>query len=1083
MLRRTSAKTERTGETPMKNRILLFPVLVSFLLLLSAAPAGGESTGRKLTLMVYMCGSNLESASGAATEDILEMKAAVPDSGEVAVLVMTGGTDTGGSDGFFSTSAVEIHEISAGRTRRVWQSEEALSMGSAHTLRKLLDYGPAYYPAEAYALILWNHGGGPLDGICWDELFSMDPLSLAELTYGLSSHSCGRLSWIGFDACLMATAEVAAAVAPFAHYMIASQETEPASGWDYSFLREIGGDADGAATGKRIVDCYFRSLEGSREILTLSCLNLDRIGEVVTGMDAFFSAAAENINEETFSRFSEIRLAAAGLGKSAGNPGGSGYDLADLTDLIGRFDVAHAELDRALEETIVYSRSSRDGIHGLSVYHPYANKERYAQRWKNDYQQIHFCDGYTRYANKFGAFLMEAPAIDWSGLQTETSGYDENGVHRFSLQLTPEQQADCVSAQLLILREADDNFVGYGKSFAMVFAAEAAREDDGRLTAEYDNRILTVADEQNRPLISRISFSLEDGLIAVRALCFDNSGGSETRSRADVIYLCDSSGDPEILQRQVYDPVTGHYTNRLAFSEDGYTDLYFRFEPRNLPDPAGVLPAFALWEESTGIYLESIRLSENWHFHLAEDQHPGGLYAVFQVTDSRQNTYSSLPVPLTNPQERSLAVTPDLLETDLCTLHFSAGMNVGNESPGLHLDFDIAASGDREQSLVLKEITVNGTLCVPDFSLGTLAPGEQKKIRFSPAAVSLTGVDEIRRIDAVLEISDTHDLTAETVRIPVSLEPEACDLSRFTAERPPVIAECEQDGILWQLLSLQKTPDGRIEGLIYLENRSDAPYLPDGAVCLNRVLAVRYFHPENYTKIPPGTGFYLPFSFEDALRLSFLESTVASRSNEAYARIDNYLEQIGVPAVERVDLYPDLNRFSADSAGSSPVSLLLPEPVPLSGETSGIHSFKPLLTGAVSAEIVQAFAADDTVSLLLRFTNDTEETVRLILEDAHLNGKEAGFSRVWPSEQYALPAGTQALTYVTFGNAGLFREKAALKDADFLFRISDASGVRAGIAFPEGTAFGKDGGTLLSADQLTVAAPVSLPGSGLSPDP
>ena len=293
-----------------------------------------------------------------------------------------------------------------------------------------------------------------------------------------------------------------------------------------------------------------------------------------------------------------------------------------------------------------------------------------------------------------------------------------------------------------------------------------------------------------------------------------------------------------------------------------------------------------------------------------------------------------------------------------------------------------------------------------------------------------------------------------------------------------MIADREQDGILWQLLSLEKTPDGRIRGLIYLENRSDAPYLPDGALCLNHVMITRHFFPENYTRILPGTGFYLPFSFEDSLRLSFVETTVASRSNESYARIDNYLERIGVHAVERMDL----NQVSLDWSQSDPVSLILHEPVPLSDETSGIHYFKPLLTGAVSAEIVQAFAGDDRISLLLRITNSTDETVWLMMRDAHLNGKEAGFSRSLSSEMYTLPANTQVLTYVTLGSPGLFREKAALKNMDFLFWMPDTSSARAEIAFPEGTAFGADGGTLLSADELTVAVPVSLEVFSFSPE-
>lgn len=40
------------------------------------------------------------------------------------------------------------------------------------------------------------------------------------------------LAFIGFDACLMASVETALTVAPFADYMIASQDAEPGDGWN-----------------------------------------------------------------------------------------------------------------------------------------------------------------------------------------------------------------------------------------------------------------------------------------------------------------------------------------------------------------------------------------------------------------------------------------------------------------------------------------------------------------------------------------------------------------------------------------------------------------------------------------------------------------------------------------------------------------------------------------------------------------------------------------------------------------------------------------------------------------------------------
>ena len=173
--------------------------LLSWMLALALAllPSGGaaEEKPRRLTLMIYMCGSNLESAYGSATSDILEMLEAGGAGDGVSVLLMTGGTSRWSLG--LDAQQCQIHELGPRGMRTVWHSE-ALDMGSSETLTRLLRYGRENRPAEDYALILWDHGGDPMEGLCWDELFSLDNLSLEELRQGIEDAGLGRrLSWIG----------------------------------------------------------------------------------------------------------------------------------------------------------------------------------------------------------------------------------------------------------------------------------------------------------------------------------------------------------------------------------------------------------------------------------------------------------------------------------------------------------------------------------------------------------------------------------------------------------------------------------------------------------------------------------------------------------------------------------------------------------------------------------------------------------------------------------------------------------------------------------------------------------------------
>ena len=77
-------------------------------------------------------------------------------------------------------------------------------------------FGPPakLYPADHYALILSDHGGG-WTGAVQDESSNDDSLSLNEMVQALSRSGrlTGPLEMLGFDACLMGTLEVAQAVA------------------------------------------------------------------------------------------------------------------------------------------------------------------------------------------------------------------------------------------------------------------------------------------------------------------------------------------------------------------------------------------------------------------------------------------------------------------------------------------------------------------------------------------------------------------------------------------------------------------------------------------------------------------------------------------------------------------------------------------------------------------------------------------------------------------------------------------------------------------------------------------------------
>lgn len=108
-------------------------------------------------------------------------------------------------------------------------------MGDPLELAAFITWAQAYYPADHYGLVLASHGLG-WKGLGPDETFhNADTLGMSGLREHKDSLYMGELShalalagnhfdWIVFDACLMASVEVAYQISDYADYMLASEE-------------------------------------------------------------------------------------------------------------------------------------------------------------------------------------------------------------------------------------------------------------------------------------------------------------------------------------------------------------------------------------------------------------------------------------------------------------------------------------------------------------------------------------------------------------------------------------------------------------------------------------------------------------------------------------------------------------------------------------------------------------------------------------------------------------------------------------------------------------------------------------------
>ncbi len=350
----------------------------------SSGSATEVSTDTEWAVYWYLCGSDLESNYGSATNDLAEMmEVQLPEN--VKIIIQTGGTSAWQNDVVSSTALQRFVYDQDGM--KLVEELPSANMGDAQTLKDFLAFSKENYPAKHTAVTLWNHGGGSVTGAAFDELYEMDSLSLAEM-YQSFTEVFGEnpqdqpVDIIGFDTCLMATVDVAYTFSDIGKYLVASQEVEPGNGWYYSGW--MGAIAQNPAIepldlAKVICDSY---VEGCKEVgtesnITLSVTDLSKVGNLIAAYDDFgkeaLSSAAEN--SAFFAHFSKI---ANGVENYGGNTREQGYtNMADLGNLAEKssalLPATSPAVLNALADCVAYKVNGkyRPESAGLSCYYSY----------------------------------------------------------------------------------------------------------------------------------------------------------------------------------------------------------------------------------------------------------------------------------------------------------------------------------------------------------------------------------------------------------------------------------------------------------------------------------------------------------------------------------------------------------------------------------------------------------------------------------------------------------------------------------------------------------------------------------------
>ncbi|HEX3101465.1 MAG TPA: clostripain-related cysteine peptidase, partial [Pyrinomonadaceae bacterium] len=383
-----------------------------------------------------------------------------------------------------------------------------LNMGDPANLKKFLDSTVKQFPAKRYGLVFGDHGAG-WPGILSDESAGGDNIDMTEMPVVLKDFTAknGKLDLIGFDACLMANFEVARTVAPFAKTMVASEETEPGDGWNYTPLMTKltqNPEMDSFTLGKAIVDTYrdyyFSPAQRSHSTyITLGVIDLskiDALSSAISDLAVSNQSLIKAGGRPSVIKVAEARSRAEEFGKS--DEGATdNFDVAGYAQSIKAQapDAATAKaadaVAGAVNAAVVYKVNgpTHSRASGLSIYFP----KRKQELLESGYEKNPFFSSFKwplLLGEIFGLLGADTQPPVIQNVQTTNNNIAKDDV----VQVTAKVNADDVDeATFVLARNEKDRSIIIG-------SIPTEPDEKGILHEEWDGSWFTISDGKNQQI-------------------------------------------------------------------------------------------------------------------------------------------------------------------------------------------------------------------------------------------------------------------------------------------------------------------------------------------------------------------------------------------------------------------------------------------------------------------------------------------------------------------------------------------------------------------------------------------------------
>jgi hypothetical protein len=474
-----------------------------------------------------------------------------------------------GLDGWVGGKVVQVNSGSA----KVLEDLGDTDTGDPDVLQRFITKGIEENPAAHYAVVLSDHGSS-WPGVGGDEGSQGDGLTVQEIhdavAGALEDTGVDKLDLLGFDACLMATYEVATNMAPLADRMVASSELEPGHGWDYHAYQAVADDPNATADdlGTAIVDGFRAQAqaEGTEANVTLALLDLTQM-DIVDQAVADFTAALEDLEADVAPAIGRVRPDSYSYGRSP-DPTQDTFmtDLGDLAARIGieALDVSDEAdaLQQAINDAVVdkVSGPESEAFTGMSVYFP-------PQDWFSpDYESISTEGDWMGFLQSFYGAGDALPEDEQAELtnpdDTAEVSFDEDG-------LTITGTFDPA-----IYENLSDAYISYGivdeNGVITYFGDESATlNEDGTAEGFFDLTQLTITDGQDTAVgyLSLVSDEDEEGFTVDVPMSYYAPDDPDTAHDILLELVVDADGNVTQETYFEYDEELGTYGELTADPE------------------------------------------------------------------------------------------------------------------------------------------------------------------------------------------------------------------------------------------------------------------------------------------------------------------------------------------------------------------------------------------------------------------------------------------------------------------------------------------------------------------------------------